>query len=100
MSINYFPDNISQPFWRLFPLIPHVDISGSGLGRLLSHRFAKLGCELVLWDVNKEGNEQTAAQVKRLGVKVQAYEVDLSKREDVYKVADMVSAATAATPSV
>ncbi|KAK2176128.1 hypothetical protein NP493_681g01079 [Ridgeia piscesae] len=64
--------------------------AGSGLGRLLSHRFAKLGCELVLWDVNKEGNEQTAAQVKRLGVKVQAYEVDLSKREDVYKVADMV----------
>ena len=65
------------------------------MGRLLSHRFAKLGCELVLWDVNKEGNDQTAAQVKRLGVKVQAYEVDLSKREDVYKVADMVSAATA-----
>ncbi len=60
------------------------------MGRLLSHKFAKLGCELILWDVNKEGNEQTATQVKRLGAKVQAYVVDLSNREDVYKVADMV----------
>ena len=60
------------------------------MGRLLSHKFAKLGCELILWDVNKEGNEQTATQVKRLGAKVQAYVVDLSNREDVYKVAEMV----------
>lgn len=60
------------------------------MGRLMSQRFAKLGCVLVLWDINEEGNEETASQVKEFGAKVLTYTVDLSKREDIYRTADKV----------
>jgi len=62
--------------------------AGSGLGRLMAIRFAKLGCNLVLWDINEEGNKETAQQVKTHGVSVHTYKVDLSSRDDIYKVAD------------
>ena len=65
-------------------------LTGSGLGRLMSHRFAKLGCTLVLWDINEEGNEETASQVKEFGANALTYTVDLSKREDIYRTADKV----------
>lgn len=29
---------------------------GGGLGRLLSLRLAKLGVDVVIWDINQEGN--------------------------------------------
>lgn len=64
--------------------------AGSGLGRLLSLRFAELKCTVVLWDVNAEGNEETAKQVRQLGGKAYCYKVDLSQREDIYKAAAQV----------
>ncbi|XP_059142350.1 protein dhs-3-like [Physella acuta] len=66
--------------------------AGSGLGRLMSLRFAVLGCKLVLWDVDERGNTETESLVRSMGAKVKAYRVDLSKREDIYKVADQVKA--------
>ena len=54
-------------------------------------RFAALGCNLVLWDINSEGNEETASQARELGVTVHTYTVDLSNREEIYKVAIQVS---------
>ncbi|KAK6626446.1 hypothetical protein RUM44_008919 [Polyplax serrata] len=30
---------------------------GGGLGRLLSERLAKLGCTVVIWDINQEGRQ-------------------------------------------
>ena len=56
----------------------------------MSQRFAKLGCTLVLWDINEEGNEETALQVKEFGANALTYTVDLSKREDIYRTADKV----------
>ena len=67
------------------------DVPGSGLGRLMSHRFAKLGCTLVLWDVNKEGNEGTANAVREYGSPVHTYVCDLSSREEINKSAQRVS---------
>lgn len=61
--------------------------AGSGIGRLISLRFAKLGCRLVLWDVNEKGNEETAKLIKAIGAYVKSYKVDLSKREDIYNTA-------------
>jgi short-subunit dehydrogenase len=58
-------------------------ITGSGIGRLISLRFAKLGCRLVLWDVNEKGNEETAKLIKAIGAYVKSYTVDLSKREEL-----------------
>jgi NAD(P)-dependent dehydrogenase (short-subunit alcohol dehydrogenase family) len=65
-------------------------ITGSGIGRLISLRFAKLGCRLVLWDVNEKGNEETAKLIKAIGAYVKSYTVDLSKREDIYNTAQKV----------
>ena len=61
------------------------------MGRLLALRFAKLGSTLILWDVNTEGNEETARMVKELGAKVYSYTCDLSQRNKVYDAAEKVS---------
>uniref|UniRef100_A0A8C8YU61 Short chain dehydrogenase/reductase family 16C member 5 n=1 Tax=Prolemur simus TaxID=1328070 RepID=A0A8C8YU61_PROSS len=63
--------------------------AGRGLGRLLALRFARLGSVLVLWDVNKEGNEETSKMAWEAGAtRVHAYTCDCSQREEVYRVAD------------
>ena len=56
----------------------------------MSLRFAQLGCRLVLWDVNKSGNEETASQCRKFGATTKCYEINLCNREDIYKVADQV----------
>ncbi|XP_014679125.1 PREDICTED: epidermal retinol dehydrogenase 2-like [Priapulus caudatus] len=61
--------------------------AGSGLGRLLATKFAKLGNTIILWDVNTSGNEETAALVRKEGVKAHAYTVDLGSREAIYAAA-------------
>uniref|UniRef100_A0A8D0U8F0 Short chain dehydrogenase/reductase family 16C member 5 n=1 Tax=Sus scrofa TaxID=9823 RepID=A0A8D0U8F0_PIG len=62
--------------------------AGSGLGRLLALKFARLGSVLVLWDINQEGNEETRKMVQEAGVAgAYAYTCDCSQREDVYRVA-------------
>ena len=67
-----------------------MSFSGSGIGRLIAVRFARLGCRLVLWDINEQGNEETAKQIKSLGAYVKCYKVDLSSREAIYDVAKKV----------
>nr|XP_012629548.1 epidermal retinol dehydrogenase 2 [Microcebus murinus] len=65
--------------------------AGSGLGRLLALRFARLGSVLVLWDVNREGNEETSKMAQEAGAtRVHAYTCDCSQREEVYRVANQV----------
>ncbi|XP_006277086.1 epidermal retinol dehydrogenase 2 [Alligator mississippiensis] len=65
--------------------------AGSGIGRLMALKFARLGAVLVLWDVNQEGNKETGRLAKEVGaVKVHTYTCDCSKRQEVYKVADQV----------
>lgn len=66
--------------------------AGSGLGRLMAIKFARLGAILVLWDINEEGNMETCRLAKEKGdVKVFAYKCDCSKRQEIYRVADQVS---------
>lgn len=64
--------------------------AGSGLGRLMSVRFALLGCKLVLWDIDENGNKETANLVRSVGASVTTYKVDLSKREEIYETAAKV----------
>ncbi|NP_001182297.1 epidermal retinol dehydrogenase 2 isoform X1 [Sus scrofa] len=65
--------------------------AGSGLGRLLALKFARLGSVLVLWDINQERNEETRKMVQEAGVAgAYAYTCDCSQREDVYRVASQV----------
>jgi len=60
---------------------------GSGIGRLMCLRFARLGATVVTWDINKAGNEETVAMVKNEGNKAFSYTVDMSSKEDIYKAA-------------
>ena len=64
--------------------------SASGIGRLMAMEFAKLGAKVVLWDVNKKGNESVKREIESSGGVAYAFEVDLSKREIIYEKADEV----------
>lgn len=65
--------------------------AGSGLGRLLSLEFAKLGARLVLWDINKEGIKETARLImEQHKARANTYVCDCSDRAEVYRVADQV----------
>ncbi|KAL1498163.1 hypothetical protein ABEB36_009005 [Hypothenemus hampei] len=63
---------------------------GSGLGRLLVLRLAKLGVKVVLWDVNVQGIDETIAMVKDAGGSAVGYKCDVSNKDDVYRVARQI----------
>ncbi|XP_004681479.1 PREDICTED: estradiol 17-beta-dehydrogenase 11 [Condylura cristata] len=64
--------------------------AGHGIGRLTAYEFAKLKTKLVLWDINKHGIEETAAECRKLGARTHTYIVDCSNREDIYTAAKKV----------
>jgi len=63
---------------------------GGGLGRLLCERFAKLGCKVVVWDINQKAVEDTVSLVKAQGGEAYPYICDITNREEVYKTAEDV----------
>ncbi|XP_032764579.1 epidermal retinol dehydrogenase 2 [Rattus rattus] len=82
---------ISKPRKNVAGEVVLITGAGSGLGRLLALQFARLGSVLVLWDVNKETNEETRQIAQEAGAtRVHAYTCDCSQREEVYRVADEV----------
>nr|XP_056710890.1 epidermal retinol dehydrogenase 2-like [Euleptes europaea] len=65
--------------------------SANGIGKQIALNFASLGAILVLWDIDEEGNRETAELAKRNGaLAVYTYKCDCSKREEVYAVAEQV----------
>ena len=68
----------------------NLNIPGSGIGRLLSIRFARRGCRLVLWDINTQGMAETADILGKLGCVPSVYTVDLSKKDQIYDAAEQV----------
>ena len=65
--------------------------AGSGIGRSLSQKFAKLGATVVLWDINKSANDAVAEEINsKTPNKAFPYKCDCSKREEVYRVAEQV----------
>jgi len=63
---------------------------GSGIGRLMAVKLAKLGAIIVTWDVNQSGNEETVRQIKKNGGTAYAYTVDLCSRHKIYDAAERV----------
>ncbi|XP_034834512.1 short-chain dehydrogenase/reductase family 16C member 6-like [Maniola hyperantus] len=91
--------HVIQGIYRSIIGIPKKDLRGSialvtggggGLGSLIALRLARLGCIVVLWDINKQGLEDTVKLVKGVGGKCFGYIVDLTKRDDIYRVAKQV----------
>ena len=65
--------------------------AGSGIGRALSLKFAKLGATIVLWDINKSANDAVAEEINsKTPNKAFSYQCDCTKKEEVYKVAEQV----------
>ncbi|XP_037927482.1 estradiol 17-beta-dehydrogenase 11 [Teleopsis dalmanni] len=63
---------------------------GNGLGRLLAQRLGKMGTKVVIWDINKEGIKETINMVEEEGGYCKGYVVDISRKEEVYKAADVI----------
>ncbi|KAM6221622.1 17-beta-hydroxysteroid dehydrogenase 13 [Rhynchocyon petersi] len=64
--------------------------AGHGIGRMTAYEFAKRKSKLVLWDINKHGVEETAANCQKLGTTAHAYVVDCSNREEIYSSINQV----------
>ncbi len=64
--------------------------AGSGIGRALALQLAREGARLALSDINLATVEETAAQVKALGVRVTTSKLDVADRRAVYGWADAV----------
>jgi all-trans-retinol dehydrogenase (NAD+) len=64
--------------------------AGSGLGRLMAIKLAKLGAILVLIDVDEKSNKKTANEIVNDGGNAKAFTCDLSDRKAIYAVADEV----------
>lgn len=66
---------------------------GSGLGRELATRFAKLGAHVVVWDINKAGLDETIRLVKEANpaVKAKSYVCDITDKEKVYELAEKMN---------
>ena len=65
-----------------------MSVTGSGLGRLVAERFARLGCKLVLWDISKEAADRTADELRQLDADVHSYTCDVANSDSVYRVAN------------
>lgn len=88
-----------RSFVQIFFPPPRKDINGeiifltgagSGLGRMMALKFAKLGATIVCVDINQTANDATVEEIKSLGFKARGYKCDCSSREDIYRVADLV----------
>jgi NAD(P)-dependent dehydrogenase (short-subunit alcohol dehydrogenase family) len=60
---------------------------GSGLGRALSLELGRRGARVLVSDVSLEGAEETARQVRALGVDAHAFRCDVSKLDEVEALA-------------
>jgi len=63
---------------------------GSGIGRLMALKLAKLGAVIVTWDVNTKGNEETVSMIQKIGGTAFAYTVDITNRQKIYTAAEEV----------
>ena len=67
--------------------------SGSGIGRATASIMAKRGADIVIQDINESGANETAAQVRALGRRAEAYVGDVS---NVPRIRQIVADAEAA----
>ncbi|XP_050098396.1 uncharacterized oxidoreductase YoxD-like [Anopheles aquasalis] len=59
---------------------------GNGLGRALCLRLAKEGCNVAVVDIDMVGAQRTVSDVRKLGVKAEAFLADIANYEEVEKL--------------
>ena len=57
--------------------------AGSGIGKAIALRYAGAGANIAVADLNGEGAEQTAAEVRKIGPKALAKVTDVSSYDQV-----------------
>ncbi|XP_055375803.1 estradiol 17-beta-dehydrogenase 11 [Condylostylus longicornis] len=95
VSIGYIIQDIyyltcGYPEKDLLNEIALVTGGGSGLGRLVAQRLSQMGTKVVIWDINSEGIKETTEIIQSMGGYCKGYRVDISKKDEVYKAADIV----------
>lgn len=60
------------------------------MGRLISLKLARLGAKVVLWDINRDGLEETKRMIEAERGQAWTYECDVTDRFLVYLTADRV----------
>ena len=71
----------------------HVFITGagSGLGRMMAIKFAKLGSKVTISDINLEGVEETKRLIKvetGIDLNVNPQKLDVSNRQNIADIAN------------
>lgn len=62
--------------------------AASGLGRALAMVLARRGAHVLIADINKDGAKETLRMVRNLGGTGEVFICDVSRKEDVQKMAD------------
>lgn len=62
----------------------------NGLGAAIALKLASYGCHVAIADIDLKNAEEVATQIRTLGVKSQAYEVDVSKYQEIVKLRESI----------
>nr|XP_012215645.1 PREDICTED: short-chain dehydrogenase/reductase family 16C member 6-like [Linepithema humile] len=91
---------ICESVYKLFAPVKEKSVAGEivlvtgagrGIGKELAIGYALLKATVVCWDINEETNQQTKNEIKKMGTdSVHAYRCDVTKREEVFKMAEKV----------
>lgn len=74
----------------MFSVCDKVTGSGNGLGRAICLELAGLGCNIAVVDIDMNSAEKTVDVIKCADMKAIAYQVDITKQNDVLKLCDDV----------
>ena len=61
-----------------------------GMGKAIAITLAKEGCDVIVTDIDQEGLEKTASEVKSIGSQVIAIKANVTKKVDVEEMVDTV----------
>ena len=74
---------MTHPLFDLGGRVALVSGAASGMGRAMAIGFAEAGADLMLADVNNQGLEQTAAQIRQLGRHAVPVDCDITDLEQI-----------------
>jgi 3-oxoacyl-[acyl-carrier protein] reductase len=69
--------------------------SGGGIGEVIAKKLASLGCHIVINDINAEGAERVASEIREMGVRSLATVGSVTKAEDCQQMVEAASPSSA-----